>query len=224
MATAVASSTTNSASADIYTALNGSSSSTSSTTSSEGADRFLKLLVTQMQNQDPLNPLDNAEVTSQMAQISTVTGLEKVNSSVSTLNTQFLQMQTLQGAALVGSEVTVKGNSLYVQDGVGVGAFELAATAGNVKLEILDASGRVAGTEQLGAAEAGRHSFAWDASGVADTTGYTFRITATSGSTNISSTALMLDQVGSVGLKGGVLTLDLLRSGEKSYADIVAFN
>ncbi len=219
MVTAV---TSNNASADIYTALNGTSSS--STTSSDGADRFLKLLVTQMQNQDPLNPMDNAEVTSQMAQISTVNGIEKLNGTVGTLNTQFVQMQTLQGAALVGSEVTVKGNSLYVQDGVGVGAFELSGTASTVKLEILDASGRVAGTEQLGAAEAGRHSFVWDASKVADTTGYTFRITANAGASTVSNTALMLDRVTSVGLQGGALTLDLLRSGEKSYADIVAFN
>ena len=215
--------TANNASADIYTALNGKSSSTS-TTSSDGADRFLKLLVTQMQNQDPLNPMDNAEVTSQMAQISTVNGIEKLNPTVGTLNTQFVQMQTLQGAALVGSEVTVKGNGLYVQDGVGVGAFELSGTASTVKLEILDASGRVAGTEQLGAAEAGRHSFVWDASKVADTTGYTFRITANAGASTVSNTALMLDRVTSVGLQGGALTLDLLRSGEKSYADIVAFN
>jgi flagellar basal-body rod modification protein FlgD len=220
MATAV---TSNTASADIYTSLNGTTSSTS-TTSSDGTDRFLKLLVTQMQNQDPLNPMDNAEVTSQMAQISTVNGIEKLNTTVGTLSTQFVQMQTLQGAALVGSEVTVKGNTLYVEDGVGVGAFELAGTASNVKLEILDASGRVAGTEQLGAAEAGRHSFVWDASAVADTTGYKFRITASSGTSTVSSTALMLDRVTSVGLQGGALTLDLLRSGEKSYADIVAFN
>jgi flagellar basal-body rod modification protein FlgD len=53
------------------------------------ADRFLTMLVTQLQNQDPLNPMDNAQVTSQMAQINAVTGLEKVNESVKALGTQF---------------------------------------------------------------------------------------------------------------------------------------
>src|SRR5574343_277071 len=55
---------------------------TSQTTSAtEQSDRFLKLLVAQMSNQDPLNPMDNAQLTSQMAQISTVSGLEKLNTT-----------------------------------------------------------------------------------------------------------------------------------------------
>src|SRR5215216_1743278 len=71
------------------------------------ADRFLKLLVAQMQNQDPLNPMDNAQVTSQMAQINTVNGIEKLNNSVEGLSGHFMQMQALQGAALVGRDVIV---------------------------------------------------------------------------------------------------------------------
>src|SRR6185295_9765523 len=57
------------------------------------SDRFLKLLVAQMKNQDPLNPMDNAQVTSQMAQINTVTGIDKLNSTVAGLSAQFMQMQ-----------------------------------------------------------------------------------------------------------------------------------
>ena len=71
-------------------------------------DRFLKLLVAQMQNQDPLNPMDNAQVTSQMAQINTVSGIEKLNTTVPGLNSQFVQLQALQGATLVGRDVTVR--------------------------------------------------------------------------------------------------------------------
>ncbi len=59
-----------------------------------------------MQNQDPMNPMDNAQVTSQMAQINTVTGIEKLNTTVAGLNGQFVQMQALQGASLVGRDVT----------------------------------------------------------------------------------------------------------------------
>ena len=88
-------------------------------TTAGSADRFLKLLVAQMQNQDPLNPMDNAQVTSQMAQINTVTGIEKLNTTVQGLNSQFVQMQALQGAALVGRDVIVAGNRLAVADGVG---------------------------------------------------------------------------------------------------------
>ena len=111
-----------------------------------------------MQNQDPLNPMDNAQITSQMAQINTVSGIEKLNTTVEGLNAQFVQMQALQGAALVGRDVTLEGNGLWIENGVGVGAFDLTGAADNVKVEVLDASGRVAETLQLGAAGAGRHS------------------------------------------------------------------
>ena len=78
------------------------------------SDRFLKLLVAQMKNQDPLNPMDNAQVTSQMAQINTVTGIDKLNSTVQGLSTQFVQLQAMQGASLVGRDVIVAGNKLSV--------------------------------------------------------------------------------------------------------------
>src|SRR5436190_24386636 len=99
---------------DPFAAVNAASSGATAKSANEAgsADRFLKLLVTQMQNQDPLNPMDNAQVTSQMAQINTVNGIETLNTTVSGLNAQFVQMQALQGAALVGHDVTVKGNNM----------------------------------------------------------------------------------------------------------------
>ena len=87
---------------------------TSASDAGATSDRFLKLLVAQMQNQDPLNPMDNAQVTSQMAQINTVTGIEKLNTTVQGLSSQFMQLQALQGASLVGRDVIVAGNKLSV--------------------------------------------------------------------------------------------------------------
>ena len=66
----------------VSSAANDLASQSSSSTANGASDRFLKLLVAQMQNQDPLNPMDNAQVTSQMAQIQTVTGIEKLNTTV----------------------------------------------------------------------------------------------------------------------------------------------
>lgn len=187
------------------------------------ADRFLKLLVAQMQNQDPLNPLDNAQVTSQMAQINTVNGIEKLNTTVQALSGQFVQMQALQGAALVGRDVVVAGNRLDIASGVGQGGFELSSPADAVKVEVLNAGGHVVDTIQLGAQTAGRHGFEWDASKTADTN-LTFRITATSGAATLSSTPLMRDRVSAVSTAGDKLTLELERSGSTPYADIKAFN
>jgi len=212
---------------DSFSALNStsSSSSTTQTTNEAGAaDRFLKLLVTQMQNQDPLNPMDNAQITSQMAQISTVDGITALNTTVQGLNTQFVQMQALQGAALVGHDVTVKGNGLAISSGTGVGGFELAGAADRVKVEVLDTTGRVVDTLQLGAATTGTHSFSWDAGTVADDSAYTFRVTANSGTATVSTTALMLDRVGAVSMNGSTMNLELVRSGTVPYSDVKAFN
>jgi flagellar basal-body rod modification protein FlgD len=75
-----------------------------------------------MQNQDPLNPMDNAQITSQMAQINTVSGIEKLNTSVPASTASFVQLQALAGASLVGHDVTLAGNRLSTQVGSGLEA------------------------------------------------------------------------------------------------------
>ncbi|MFT3956595.1 MAG: flagellar hook capping FlgD N-terminal domain-containing protein [Piscinibacter sp.] len=188
------------------------------------ADRFLKLLVAQMQNQDPLNPMDNAQVTSQMAQINTVTGIEKLNTTVQGLTGQFVQMQALQGASLVGRDVIVPGNLVDIADGVGQGGFELTSAADAVKVEILSASGQVVETMQLGAQSAGMHSFDWKAGTATNDSGLRFRVTSTLGGTSTTATALMRDTVDAVSTSGTGFSLELSRSGSVGYADVKAFN
>lgn len=188
------------------------------------ADRFLKLLVAQMQNQDPLNPMDNAQVTSQMAQINTVTGIEKLNTTVQGLNSQFVQMQALQGASLVGRDVIVPGNLVDIADGVGQGGFELTSAADAVKVEILSASGQVVETMQLGAQSAGMHSFDWAAGTATNDSGLRFRVTSTLGGVNTTATPLMRDTVDAVSTSGTGFSLELARAGSVGYADVKAFN
>ena len=189
------------------------------------AERFLKLLVTQMQNQDPLNPLDNAQVTSQMAQINTVSGVEKLNETVSGLNRQFLQMQALQGASLVGRAVTLQGDRLHVDEGRAAGGFELAAPADRVRVEVLNGAGRVVDTLDLGAQTGGRHSFECKApAATAGGSEFRFRITATSGAAAVPSTPLMRDDVLAVSLAGDTLRLDTRWSGAIDYSAVRAVN
>ena len=189
------------------------------------SDRFLKLLVTQMQNQDPLNPMDNAQVTSQMAQINTVSGIEKLNTTVTGLNSQFMQLQSLQAASLIGHDVWLEGNALRVVEGEGVGAFSLSGPADTVKVEILNPAGKVVGTMDLGAMGAGRQSFAWaPEGGVPDDAQYSFRVTAMSGAKAVASTALMRDHVESVGIDGDALTLVLSRLGDTPYSKVLAIH
>jgi flagellar basal-body rod modification protein FlgD len=193
----------------------------------DAADRFLKLLVTQMQNQDPLNPMDNAQVTSQMAQINTVSGIEKLNTTVEGLNNQFVQMQALQGAALVGRSITLAGNRLDISGGSGVGGFELASTADSVKVEVINPAGRVIDTIDMGSQAEGRHGFSWTppaSANVAEGANLQFRVVAKAGTANVSSTALMRDHVRSVSTQGNTLTLDTKYSGDVAYGDVKAFN
>ena len=188
------------------------------------ADRFLTMLVTQLQNQDPLNPMDNAQITSQMAQINAVTGLDKVNASVQALGTQFLQMQAMQGAALVGRDVAFEGNSVTVRDGVGRGAVELASEASSTRVEVLDGSGKVVGTVDLGPQTAGRHNFEWPVGSKPADAAYTFRVSATQGKTAVAGRTLSVDRVQSVSTAGDALTLTLARSGTLPASAVVAYN
>ncbi len=189
-------------------------------------DRFLKLLVAQMKNQDPMNPMDNAQVTSQMAQISTVSGIDKLNTTVQGLNQQFVQMQALQGASLVGRDVILPGDRLSPNDaGLVQGGFELAAPADGVKIEVLNAGGRVIDSIDLGAEGSGRHGFEWTpAAGVDPALGARFRVVAKSGSAAVATTPLMRDRVDAVATGGDSLTLELRLSGTVSYSQIRAFN
>ncbi|MEO7338068.1 MAG: flagellar hook capping FlgD N-terminal domain-containing protein [Caldimonas sp.] len=188
------------------------------------SDRFLKLLVAQMQNQDPLSPMDNAQVTSQMAQINTVSGIQQLNTTVQGLSTQFAQLQAVQGVSLVGHDVIVPGNAMTVANGAGQGGYELAGPADQVKVEVLSPGGHVVDTLNLGAQTTGIHSFDWQAGTAAATSGLTFRVTATSGSVSTAATALIRDQVNAVNTSGNVFSLELANSGTVPYSTVKAFN
>jgi flagellar basal-body rod modification protein FlgD len=206
------------------TSTTAAASSIASASDAGSQDRFLKLLVTQLQNQDPLSPMDNAELTSQIAQINTVTGIATLNTSVQALSGQFLQMQTLQGASLIGKDVIVPGNKLDIADGVGQGGFELSAAADSVKVEVLNAAGTVVDTVQLGASSAGVNGFNWVSGKYDNTSGLTFRVTAMSGATKLDTTLLMRDTVNAVSTSGNSLTLELDRSGSTPYSSVKAIN
>lgn len=125
-------------------------------------DRFLKLLVAQMKNQDPLNPLDNAEVTSQLAQLSTVNGIEKLNATIQGMVSMFTAGQSMQAAAMIGKNVLVPGTSVQLVQGNGLFGVDLAEAADQVKVTIHDASGAAIQVIDLGEQGAGPLSVAWD--------------------------------------------------------------
>ncbi|MDR7295574.1 flagellar basal-body rod modification protein FlgD [Pelomonas aquatica] len=210
------------------TALNGSSAGTPTTSAKNAAetqDRFLKLLVAQMNNQDPLNPMDNAQVTSQMAQIQQVTSLSTLDTSIKSLGGQLGQMQALQSISLVGREVSVPSDKIQVVGGEAEGSYELDGAAKNVKLEILGAAGNVIDTQQLGAQGSGRQTFTWKAGAfAAEGAEVKYRITATNGTAAVPSTTYAHDKVEAVYSDGGSLKLQLERLGPVDYTTVSAVN
>ena len=190
----------------------------------EASDRFLKLLVTQMQNQDPLNPMDNAQVTSQMAQINTVTGIDKLNTTMGAMNTSMAQMQMLQGASLVGHQVLLDGNQLSLDSTgkVASGAYNLDAAAGTVRVDIVNAAGVTIDTVTQTGMPAGQQGFQWTPPSGTSTNGLTFKVTASRGGKSTAVPTLMTDTVDAINTSSGTLTLELRNSGSTAYSKVKA--
>ncbi len=128
-----------------------------------GQEDFLTLMITQFRNQDPIAPKDNGEVLGQLAQFSTVTGIESLNSSVGGLSTAMQDNQALQAASLVGHKVLAVTDIGHLDsDGPMRGALELTSSAGNVQIDITDESGQLVQRLDLGQQASGLIDFEWD--------------------------------------------------------------
>lgn len=209
----------------VYDAINSSSSKTSTTKTEDMQSRFLTLLTTQLKNQDPLNPMDNAQMTSQLAQISTVDGIERLNATLTTLMSSSSDQQQLQAAALVGHGALVTGKSLELTANGAIGGYELASAAESVKIEVRDSNGAIVRTITEKGGEVGVNSFVWDGkddSGNAVAEGsYTFGVTAVSGKDDIKATALNFGYIsGVVRSSNGALGIDVGSYGRYSLSDL----
>src|SRR5450830_1327764 len=207
------------------TATTGTTSTSATATAASSTatqDRFMTLLVAQLKNQDPMSPMDNAQMTSQMAQINTVTGIQQVNDTLKSMATQFTSLQVLQGSSMVGHNVLVASNTLTRSAGVASGAVDLAGKADAVKVEILSPGGQVLDTLNLGALDAGRQSFNWDSSTYQGTGEPSFRVTATLAGQAVATTSLARDTVVSVGSENGAMTVQLQGRTAVPYDSIKA--
>ena len=201
-----------------------SAAAASKTSTADTKDRFLSLLVAQMKNQDPLNPLDNAQVTSQMAQLSTVQGIENMNSNLQALAASLGANQMAQAANLIGRGVLVPGNTVSPAQLQDVMGFELSRPADKVTVSINDAAGGLVRKLDLGPRDVGVNVLAWDGltdSGAAAPAGnYSFRIDAVQGGQAVSSTALNLGLVNSVSQNTQGVQLNLADNKSVGYAEI----
>lgn len=197
-------------------------------------ERFLTLLVTQLQNQDPLNPMDNAQVTSQIAQLSTVSGINQLNDTLLAVAGQMDVSQSMQAANLIGKDVFVPGNKIAVgrtgegEDEQLVGTpfgVELSSPASKLEVKILDGSGKVIRNMSFDAVEAGVHQLPWDGRGddglLVPDGAYRMEVKGlnTEGR-EVHAEALTYGHVRSVAYSPKGLELDLGLAGKHSLLDI----
>ena len=220
---------------DLLNAVNPTKKPATAGSVEEATDKFMTLLVTQLKNQDPLNPLDNAQITSQLAQLSTVTGVNKLNTTLESLKASYQSSEALQAANMIGHGVLVEGDRVYLADGKSILGVELDSAADQVDLIITDpTTGKDIETIKLGKNDAGVIPVAWD--GVLDPENvdadgkpvtlkngeYLIRVVATRAGEELDDArTLAFDSVASVttNAKDGV-KLNLPTKGVVSMADI----
>ncbi|MHB1125281.1 MAG: flagellar hook assembly protein FlgD [Ramlibacter sp.] len=186
--------------------------------------RFLKLLVTQLKNQDPLNPMENAQLTSQLAQMSTVSGIEKVNATLQNMLAQSNAGQMMQAAGMVGRWALTPGSSLPAGEAPAAFAVELPSSAASVRALITNAAGTSIRTIDLGALPGGLHDAAWDrkddAGRPAPAGVYQVRVVAANGAAAVSASTLVYDQVGGVAPGSAGVSLDLAGGRRVALSDV----
>ena len=167
-------------------------------------DAFLNLLITQLQNQDPLNPTDSVEFTAQLAQFSSLEQLGNVNDNLKQLQNFQASINNSQAVALIGKEITANGNSLTLADGQPAGChFELEQDASVVVVSIYDQTGGFVRSFESQHLTAGQHTLYWDGNdqqnAAAAPGSYTFEVMAADANgNNINTTTFFTGHVSKV--------------------------
>ncbi len=204
--------------------LNAVNTRANGTTTNEVQDRFMTLLVTQMKNQDPLNPMDNAQVTSQMAQLNTVTGINKLNETMNSLISNVQLGQSYQATNMIGHSVLVNGNTLSHTDKGGYFGVNVPNGADNLSVAIKNGAGQTIRTLTFGRQDPGVNALTWDGmtdgGTLAPSGSYSYEITATNGTSKVASSALSLAQVQSVSTGSNGVKLNLSNNTSVAVSEV----
>ena len=233
---------------DLLSAMNGTSSSSSTAATSASSlndnspdaiqNRFLTLLIAQMKNQDPSNPMDNSQLTTQMAQLSTVSGISQLNSSLSTLLSNLNSSQALSTANMIGHGVLAPGNSVQLTsdtttatDGTktttkrAVFGVNLDSTASSVVVTVKDSNGATVRTMNLGTQSSGVVPVIWDGTNDAGSKAadgnYTFTVSASNNGVAVNATALAFGTVSSVSTTSSGVMLNVANIGTIKPTDVL---
>ncbi|MBI6949113.1 flagellar hook assembly protein FlgD [Pseudomonas koreensis] len=212
------------------TTTGGIASATNSATGGKalGKDAFLQLLVTQLKNQNPLDPQDNSAFVAQLAQFSSLEGITTLNSTVSSLAGNYSSSQALQASSLVGRNVIVQTNTVQLDDpskGM-TGSVTVPSSIAGGTVSITDSSGTVVRTIDLGSRAAGSASFTWDGKdkdgNLVKTGTYTVKANASINGTSTDMATYLPATVNSVTISqtGGELMLNLSGKGTVALSKV----
>lgn len=198
---------------------------TATTQNSANFNSFLKLLTTQLSNQDPLNPIDATQFTSQLAQFSQVEQQIQTNSNLKNLVAAQNANQSMSSVSLLGKMVEVQGNTASLQNGSAEWDYTLSSPASASVISIVNSQGQVVRT-MAGQTTAGAHQFVWD--GTADDGSQLpdgpYKIQVTAVDSNASSVPVTVDSVGlvtGVSFSSGTAQIETA-NGEVALANVIA--
>jgi flagellar basal-body rod modification protein FlgD len=191
---------------------------------------FLSLIIAQMKNQDPTQPADPNQFVNELASLSEVSGINNMDSSMSSLSSNMQASQLLSGTSLIGRQVLAAGNTAALAAGGSVsGAVQAPTGATGITIQVTDSSGALVRTMEVAPQASGLTSFTWDGTTNAGTAApagtYTFSAAAASGGAQSSLAPYLRSTVNSVTIDPTTQTLSLnTNSGTLSLADVVQVN
>lgn len=193
-----------------------------------GQEDFLTLMTTQLQNQDPFAPMENGDFLAQMAQFSSVAGLDKINETLTAMSEEMASSQISTASSLLGQHVLVTGSTARPdQNGEIHGSISLDETASEVTITYTDASNNVLYRDKLGSKAAGDYDFSWtDVPASIQDANSSVRVTVDVETDDGSSTVFPQLYAKVIGVQmptdGGDMTLNVQDYGERNYLEISA--
>ncbi|QMU60385.1 MAG: flagellar hook assembly protein FlgD [Gammaproteobacteria bacterium] len=193
-----------------------------------GQADFLELMVTQLQNQDPFEPLQSGEFIGQLAQFGTVSGVGELNNSFSALSSSLISSQSLGATNLIGKNALIPSDSLSLKEGeIARGAIGANAPASNVNVNIFDEAGNLVKSLPIGVVNDELQDFSWDgtdASGNQVSDGeYFFSVVGTQGDDSVALDTYAYKQIESVSLgqNSNSVRLNVENGGELKISEIL---
>lgn len=197
------------------------STSTTSTSNTLGKDAFMQMLIAQLQNQDPLNPMDGTQFVAQMAQFSSLEQMQNLNDTMSTLPSYLGQFSNAQMVNLIGNEVTATGNVINVSGSSAKITYRLPSDIQSGTINIYNSNGLLVDTVKIGTQKTGLQSTTWNCSGQ-DTGNYTYEVSAT----DKNGTAVTVDKMISGTVTGATFKDNVsyltINGQEVAFSDVIS--